>query len=596
LFIALVQHSFSGFEIPLSYSYAILVLLPKSELGKFRGITLLEVLYKLWGMIIYLRAIKVIQFHPDLHGFRHRRGCGTAILEAKLEMQWAAFSSVPYFQIFLDLAKAYDAVDRERLLDILAAYGFGPNFLRFQRHIWANACLALRQMGYYGDPIDSDCGIWQGDILSPLYLLIIVDCILRQWHRQTGDRSVGKFYADDGRIAGFNQEDVQADFELLLGLFARVGLLPNVIKTKAMVSVGHRRPDSMSSVAFKRRYDTNVPTYRARKLAKVQCPHCTHVMSDQYLPTHIRHVHHRLPVSTDQPCPSPPPRKRPRVSQSSANPNHYSIRIVPGANIVCPVPNCPTYSTNPYVIRRHLCIRHPTDQFRLLGDCDYVHCPRCGLLLTHLTPSHFQTKFCLQQSQRRARILSNTQCLMSADQLSPFHIGDKPIEFVPDFRYLGRILAQDDSDDMAAYTRMQKAKHVWGRFSHLLRLDGASVETMGRFYRTIIQQTLLFGAATWTLSARSLSRLERFHARCARGIAHQPIHRRPNGTWVTPPTSEVLAACHLQPLSVYIRHRRHTLFKHYAETSSALYRRCLSLCRTTPCSLAWWTLDMSKPA
>ena len=124
--------------------------------------------------------------------------------------------------------------------------------------------------------------------------------------------------------------------------------------------------------------------------------------------------------------------------------------------------------------------------------------------------------------------------LRSVDKLIPFHIGAEPIEYVPDFRYLGRILSEDDSDDMAAYTRMQKAKRVWGRFSHLLRLDGASVETMGRFYRTIIQQTLLFGAATWVLSTRSLSRLERFHARCARGIAHRPIQRRADGTWVTP--------------------------------------------------------------
>ena len=184
--------------------------------------------------------------------------------------------------------------------------------------------------------------------------------------------------------------------------------------------------------------------------------------------------------------------------------------------------------------------------------------------------------------------------MTTVDQLTPFHIGAEPIEFVSDFRYLGRILTEDDSDDMAAYTRMQKAKHVWGRFSHLSHLDGASVETMGRFCRTIVQQTLLFGAATWVLSARSLSRLERFHARCARGIAHRPIQRRADGTWVTPHTAEVLEACHLDPLSVYIQHRRHTLYKHYAVTSSGLYQQCLSLCRTTPCSLAWWTLDMSS--
>ena len=93
---------------------------------------------------------------------------------------------------------------------------------------------------------------------------------------------------------------------------------------------------------------------------------------------------------------------------------------------------------------------------------------------------------------------------------------------------------------MAANTRLHLAKRVWGRFSHLLQADGASIENMGRFYRTIIQQTLLFGSATWVLTARSLNRLERFQARCARGITHRHIRRRADGTWVTPHTKEVL--------------------------------------------------------
>ena len=145
LFVRLTQESFFGYDVPTAYSNA--VLLPKSKIGKFHGITLLEVMYKLWSMIVYLRAVSLIHFHPDIHGFRHCRGCGTATLEAKLEMQSAALHSVPYFQIFLDLTKAYDSIDRDRLIDILAGYGFGPNMLRFLRQIWDNAHLVLRQMG-----------------------------------------------------------------------------------------------------------------------------------------------------------------------------------------------------------------------------------------------------------------------------------------------------------------------------------------------------------------------------------------------------------------------------------------------------------------
>ena len=304
LLVDLVQQSFLGHEIPLAHSYAILVLLPKNEMGKFRGITLLEVLHKLWGMIVYLRAVKVIKFHPAIHGFCCRRGCETAILEAKLEMQWAGFHSAPYFQIFLDLAKAFDSIDHDHLLDILAGCGFGPNILRFLRRNWNNASVVLRQMGYYGDPIKSDRGIWQGDILSPLFLNVIVDCILHLWHRQIRFDPVGIFYANDGRIAGFDYDGLQQSLDALLALFARVGLFPNVFKTKAMVSSGQRCPDHLSAAAFKRRYDAALPTYRARKRLKVQCSHCHRSMTDQCLPTHIRHVHHMSPpVRSDSSMP-----------------------------------------------------------------------------------------------------------------------------------------------------------------------------------------------------------------------------------------------------------------------------------------------------
>jgi hypothetical protein len=593
LLVQLVQHSFTGHDIPLAYSTAILVLIPKSEFFKFRGITLLEVLYKLWAMIVYRRAMKVIHFHPGIHGFCRRRGCSTAILECKLEMQLAAFQSVPYYQVFLDLAKAFDSIDRDRLLDILAGYGFGPNVLRFLRRNWANARVVLRQMGYFGPPIYSDRGIWQGDILSPLFLNIIVDCVLRQWYSRISPEQVGVFYADDGRIAGYDREVLQQSLNFLLQLFAQVGLLPNVVKTKAMVSYGCRHPDTLSTIAYKRRYDVTIPTYRARKLAKVQCPHCQKAMTNQYLPQHIRHVHNALPaVDTADSC-TPPAVKRNRIwGPASPASNHYQTSL--NGQMVCPVPDCPTWTTSSFVFLRHLCIRHPTDSFTFREHPDMHQCTSCGIyMINSIPPAHLQSRFCIRQSARRERLLSRSQAVAQAAESIPFSIGGKPVEFVDTFRYLGRMVSKDDSDDMAAFARLEATQKIWGRFSHLLHADGASAKVMGRFYRTILQQTLLFGSATWVLSRLGLSRLERFHARCARGILHRHIQRRPDGTWFYPPTAEVLEACGLKPISFYIHRRRAHLLQRYAREDSSLYSRCASMASPVHGG-AWWQLPASE--
>ncbi len=54
-------------------------------------------------------------------------------MEVKLNQQLAWVDQEPLYQIYLDLRKAYDALDRGRCLEILAGYRVGPNLLRLQK-------------------------------------------------------------------------------------------------------------------------------------------------------------------------------------------------------------------------------------------------------------------------------------------------------------------------------------------------------------------------------------------------------------------------------------------------------------------------------
>ena len=72
------------------------------------------------------RLTASITFHDLLHGFRVGRSTGTATLKARLLHQLAALRGEVLYVIFLDLHKAYDALDRTRCLNILEGYGVGP--------------------------------------------------------------------------------------------------------------------------------------------------------------------------------------------------------------------------------------------------------------------------------------------------------------------------------------------------------------------------------------------------------------------------------------------------------------------------------------
>ena len=85
--------------------------LPKGG-GEYRGIGLLEPLWKCIEILMDQR-LQVINFHDSLHGFLSGRGTGTATIEVKLAQQLAYLEQQPLFGIFVDLKKAYNAMDRE---------------------------------------------------------------------------------------------------------------------------------------------------------------------------------------------------------------------------------------------------------------------------------------------------------------------------------------------------------------------------------------------------------------------------------------------------------------------------------------------------
>ena len=44
-----------------------------------------------------------------------------------MEQQLAGIFHDPLFQVFVDMRKSYDSLDRERCMEIIWGYGLGPN-------------------------------------------------------------------------------------------------------------------------------------------------------------------------------------------------------------------------------------------------------------------------------------------------------------------------------------------------------------------------------------------------------------------------------------------------------------------------------------
>jgi hypothetical protein len=110
----------------------------------------------------------LIKFHDGLHGRLPRCGTGTATIKAKLAQSLAWRDQCPLYQIYVGLKKAYDALDREQTLDILAAYGVGQMMLCLQKHFWDMAKVVCHTGGNCGEPFNAKRGITQGGQFSLL--------------------------------------------------------------------------------------------------------------------------------------------------------------------------------------------------------------------------------------------------------------------------------------------------------------------------------------------------------------------------------------------------------------------------------------------
>ena len=235
----MTQTAFRDGTLAEAAAWQTVVLIPKGK-GEFRGIGLVEVTWKIMTVILHRRLMTGIQLHDVLHGFREGRGTGTATLDAKLLQQLAAMREEVLYVIFLDLTKAYDALDRSRTLEILKGYGVGERVQRLLTVYWERTTMVASAGSYYGKGFKGERGVTQGDPLSPTIFNVVVDAVVRHWLQiatqeaerrgergKEGQHQAALFYADDGMIASSDPRWLKWAFTVLVGLFDRVGLRTN---------------------------------------------------------------------------------------------------------------------------------------------------------------------------------------------------------------------------------------------------------------------------------------------------------------------------------------------------------------------------------
>lgn len=265
----------------------------------------------------------------------------------------------------------------------------------------------------------------------------------------------------------------------------------------------------------------------------------------------------------------------------------YTMKVTKGRFNKCPIVGCSGGGKDKYGIYRHFCLRHPTANIQIEGDGILPKCELCGMR-TKNVEKHKKSPTCLKARKRRGNEIR--QDLQAEAEKVEFRVNGKKLKRVKEFRYLGRILTENDNDTRCITDNLSKARLRWGQIAKLLKREGAGAKCMGKFYLAVVQSVLLYGAESWVISNRDMLRLRSFHRRAVRYMNNDHIRKVGEGQWETPDHSQLELNCGLFSIETYIERKRGTLRKYLEEFRADLLREAEVEARHSQDAhkILWW--------
>ena len=207
--------------------------------SNYRGITLLNVTYKIFSIYVCEKLTEIIENKLDdcQMGFRPNRSTIDNIHIVKQIYEKFYEYNIEAHNLFIDFENAFDSVNRIKVFRILEDYNVPGKLIKLIMLTLTNTVAKIKIGNSYTEFIKVNSGVRQGDPISATLFSIIIDSVIKKLEIR-GNISVKSkqlcAYADDVLVVARTHHAMVETFNKLKKEAEEVGLIINVNKTKYM--------------------------------------------------------------------------------------------------------------------------------------------------------------------------------------------------------------------------------------------------------------------------------------------------------------------------------------------------------------------------
>ena len=185
----------------------------------------------------------------EQRGVRPSQGCKEAVIENIALNLMKKKDKNDVVELYYDFQKAYDNVNHAFLEKLLEVYGFPPGVQMLISEMMARWKIRLsygakKEVG----EVRLTNGIIQGDALSPLLFVLMIDPFIKILKMKLGDHVEVLYYMDDLKTSMTNTGTAQTVHGLVKKYADAVGMVINIKKSAIQLSNETQLPESLQDI------------------------------------------------------------------------------------------------------------------------------------------------------------------------------------------------------------------------------------------------------------------------------------------------------------------------------------------------------------